>query len=96
MADDASILKDNASAFVHGDVLISIAVMAYSPEHGWYPKLFVPMPLDFRGPVETAIAICADLLSAINDILQLGCDDVVRRLDENMRALGLPGSQEWA
>jgi hypothetical protein len=86
--ENAKSLKNNSSAFVHGDALISIAAMAYSTEQGWHLNLFQPMPLNPRVPVEMAISICADLLSAVNDVLQLGCDDVMRRLADNKRALG--------
>jgi hypothetical protein len=89
MVADGRKLFGNTSAFVHGDALISMAAMAYSPKHGWQAQLFIPMPLDYRVPVQVAISICADLLFAVNEILQLGCDDVMRRLDENKRVLGL-------
>jgi hypothetical protein len=93
MFDGGRVVKNSTSAFLHGDALMSVAAVAFSPDSGWQPALFRPMPLDVRAPIETAIVICSELLFAMNAILQLGCEEVVKRLQDNMVTLGLPGFQ---
>jgi len=83
-------LKNQSSAFLHGDSLIAMAAMRYSPENGWHAKPFYPMVIDPRIPIYWSINLYASLLISVNEILQLGCDEAAATITELSKVTQLP------
>jgi hypothetical protein len=92
VAEEGRTLKNRASAYLHGDALISVAPIDYNAGNGtWRVHLFTaPVMADVRVPLLLAISLYADLLVNVNHALALNCTEAMEKLQTHLEVLGIP------